>query len=81
MMLLVLNLALALNGIALKQRFNDCNSIELINEKSQINGDQKSNLLFLQRYNWYWRIWFKLTKNRQKVLQRYWYLLYCVYYN
>ena len=81
MMLLVLNLALVLNGIALKQRFNDCNSIELINEKSQINGDQKSNLLFLQRYNWYWRIWFKLTKNRQKVLQRYWYLLYCVYYN
>ena len=50
-MLLVLNLALVLNGIALKQRFNDCNSIELINEKSQINGDQKSNLLFLQRYN------------------------------
>ena len=81
MMLLVLNLALVLNGIALKQRFNECNSIELINEKSQINRDQKSNLLFLQQYNWYWRIWFKLTKNRQKILQRYWYLLYCVYYN
>ena len=35
-MLLVLGLALALNGIALKQQ-----SIELINGKSQTNRDQK----------------------------------------
>ena len=39
-MLLVL---LVLNGMALKQQFN-----ELINGKSQTNRDQKSNLLFLQ---------------------------------
>ena len=45
-MLLVLTLALAFNGIAFKQQFN-----ELINGKSQINRDQQSNLLFLQRYN------------------------------
>ena len=32
----------------LKQQFNECNSIELINGKSQTNRDQKSNLLFLQ---------------------------------
>ena len=31
---------------ALKQQFN-----ELINEKIQTNGDQKLNLLFLQRHN------------------------------
>ena len=41
---------------ALKQQFN-----ELINGKCQTNRDQ--NLLFLQRHNWYWRIWFKLTKD------------------
>ena len=34
----------------LKQQFNKCNSIELINGKSQTNRDQKSNLLFLQRH-------------------------------
>ena len=45
-MLSVLSLALTLNGIALKQQFN-----ELINGKSQTNRDQKSNLLFLQRHN------------------------------
>ena len=38
-----------LNGIALKQQFNECNSIELINGKSQTNRDQKCNLLFLQQ--------------------------------
>ena len=50
-MLLILSLAHVLDGIALKQRFNECNSIELINGKSQTNRDQKSNLLFLQRHN------------------------------
>ena len=45
-MLLVLGLVPVLNGIAFKQQFN-----ELISGKSQINGDQKSDLLFLQRHN------------------------------
>ena len=49
---------------ALKQQFN-----ELINEKCQTNRDQKLNLLFLQRHNWYWGIWFKLTKDRHKIVQ------------
>ena len=65
-MLLVLSLApilnrIAFSGAALKQQFN-----ELTNGKSQTNRDHKSDLSFLQRHNWYWRIWFKLTKNRQK---------------
>ena len=47
-MLLVLSLVHVLNEIALNQQFNECNSIELINGKSQTNRDQKSNLLFLQ---------------------------------
>ena len=50
-MLLVLGLALVLNGIALKQQFNEHNSTELINGKSQTNRDQKSDLLFLQQHN------------------------------
>ena len=50
-MLLVLSLARVLNGIALKQQFNEGNSIEIINGKSQTNRDQKLNLLFLERYN------------------------------
>ena len=50
-MLLILSLAHELNGIAFKQRFNECNSIELINGTSQANRDQKLNLLFLQQYN------------------------------
>ena len=61
---------------ALKQQFN-----ELINGKSQRNRDQKSNFLFSQRHNSYWKIWFKLTKYGQKIVQRHWYLLYWVYYN
>ena len=36
---------------SLKQQFSECNSIELINGKSQTNRDQKSNLLFLQQHN------------------------------
>ena len=47
-MLLVLSLAHVLNGIGLKKQFNECNSIELINRKSQANRDKISNLLFLQ---------------------------------
>ena len=50
-MLLALSLALAPNGIAPNQQFNECNSIELINGKSQTNRDQKLVLLFLQRHN------------------------------
>ena len=50
-MLLVLRLALALVSIAPKQQF-----YELINGKSQANRDQKSNLLSLQRHNYYRRI-------------------------
>ena len=42
-MLLVLSLALVLNGIALKQQSN-----ELINEKNQTNRDQKSDVIFLE---------------------------------
>ena len=64
-MLLVLSLVLVL-----KQQFNESNSIELINGKSQTNRDQKSNLLFLQRHNQSPRFRTKLIKNRQKTLQR-----------
>ena len=64
-MLSVLSLALTLNGIALKQQFN-----ELINGKSQTNRDQKSNLLFLQRHDQSQKFRIKLVKNRQKTLQR-----------
>ena len=54
--LYVLRLAHVLNEIALKQQFNEnnsieCNSVELINGKSQTNRYQKLNLLFLLRYN------------------------------
>ena len=49
-----------------KQQFN-----KLINGKSQTNRDQKSDLLFLQRHNQYWRTWFTLAKDKQKVVQRY----------
>ena len=45
-MLLVLTLALVLNGIAFKEQFN-----KLINGKTQTNRDQKSNLLFSKRQN------------------------------
>ena len=51
--LLVLKKSLApeLNGVALKQQFNEWNSIELINGKSRTNRDKKSDLLLLQRHN------------------------------
>ena len=44
----------------------ECNSIELINGKSQTNRDQKSNLLFLQRHDQSQKFRIKLVKNRQK---------------
>ena len=37
--------------LILKQQFNECNSIELINKKSPRNRDQKSNLLFYNDIN------------------------------
>ena len=49
--LLVLSLTHVLNEISIKRQFNECNSTEFINGKSQINKDEKWNLLFLQRYN------------------------------
>ena len=49
----------------LTQQFN-----ELINEKSQTNRNQKSNLLFLQRHNQFQKFRLKLVKNRQKALQK-----------
>ena len=45
-MLLLLSSALVLHVIVLKQKFNERNSIELINGKNQTNRDQKSDLLF-----------------------------------
>ena len=49
----------------IKQRFN-----KLINEKSQINRDQKWKLLFLQQRDQSQKFRFKLVKNRQKAVQR-----------
>ena len=37
--------------LILKQQFNECNSIELINKKSLRNRDRKSNLLFYNDIN------------------------------
>ena len=45
-------------------------SAKPINGRSQIICDQKSNLLFLQRYDQSQRFWVKFVKNRQKALQR-----------
>ena len=59
-MLLILSLV-----PVLKQRFN-----KLINERTQTNRDQKSNLLSLQRYDQSQKFRLKLVKNRQKALQR-----------
>ena len=54
----------------LKRQFDKCNSIELINGKSQTNRDQKSNLLFLQRHDLSQKFRIKLVKNIQKASQR-----------
>ena len=47
---------------------------ELINGKT----DQKSNLLLLQWHGQFQKFRVKLVKNRQKTLQRHWYLLYWI---
>ena len=70
MILLLLSLVLVLNGIALKQQFNECSFINIINGKSETNKHQKPNLLFLQRHDKSQTFWLKLVKNRQKTLQR-----------
>ena len=64
-MLLVLSLA-----PVLKQHFIKFSFIELINGRSQINRDQKSNLLFLQRHDQSQKFRIKLVKNQQNALQR-----------
>ena len=53
----------------------------LIIGKIQANRDQKSDLLFLQRHNQSQKFRIKLVKNRQKALQRDWYLLHWIHYN
>ena len=58
---------------ALKQQFN-----EHINGKSQTNRDQKPNLLFLQWHDQSQKFPIKLVNNRQKRLQRYWYIGYII---
>ena len=60
----------------LKQQYN-----KLINGKSQTNRDKKWNLLVLQRRNQSQKLWIELVKNRQKTLQRHWYLLYWIHWN
>ena len=40
-----------LDGTTLKQQYNEYNSIELINGKSQTNKHQKLNLLILQQHD------------------------------
>ena len=40
------------------------------NGECQTNRDQKSNFLFLQRYNESQKFWFKPVENRQNALQR-----------
>ena len=60
----------------LKQQLN-----ELINGKSKKNRNKKLFLLFLQRHDQSQKFQIKLVKNRQKSLQRHWYLLYWIHYN
>ena len=59
-----------LDGTTLKQQYNEYNSIELINGKSQTNKHQKLNLLILQQHDQFQKFWLKFVKNRQKELQR-----------
>ena len=40
------------------------------NGECQTNRDQKSNFLFLQRYDQSQKFWLKPVKNRQNALQR-----------
>ena len=49
-----------------------------------INGRhrcQKSNLLLFQWHDQYQKLRFKLTKNRQKVAQKHWYLLHRIHHD
>ena len=45
-----------------------------INRSYQRNK-YKTNILLFWEYNQYRELWFKLTKKRQEVVQKYWYLL------
>ena len=66
--------------LVLKQQFFKFSFIELINEKSQTNRDQKPNLFFYNNMiNFEFRI--KLVKKWQKTLQRDQYLIYRIQYN
>ena len=37
------------------------------------------NLFFLQRHDQYQKFWAKLVKNRQKIIQKHWYLQHWIY--
>ena len=65
----------------LKQKFIKFSFIELINGKSQTNGDQKLKLLLLQHYYQSQKFRVKFVKNRQKTLQKDCPLLYWIHYN
>ena len=52
--------------LVLEKRFIKFSFIELINERSQTNRDQKSSLLFLQRQDQSQKFWHKLVKNGKK---------------
>ena len=66
--------------LVLEKRFIKFSFIELINERSQTNRDQKSSLLFLQRQDQSQKFWHKLVKNRKKALQRDQYLLHWIHH-
>ena len=38
-------------------------------------------ILLFQWHDQYWRLWLKLTKNRQKIVQKHWYLLHWIHHN
>ena len=65
----------------LKQKIIKFSFIELINENSQTNGDQKSNLLLLQQHYQSQKFRVKFVKKKQKALQRDCPLLYWIHYN
>ena len=71
----MLELVLVLNMImSIKQQVINMNG------KYQRNKHQKSNILF-QWHDKYWSLWFKLTKNRQNVIQKHWYLQHWIHHN
>ena len=59
----------------LKWRFNK------LKQKSQTNGERKSNLLFSQQHNQSQKCPLKPVKNRQKALERDLYLLHWIHNN